>query len=191
MLCGLVACQENNRLCVIEGTLPGTSYDGEKVYIVPLRNVTDDRVDSVTITNGAFHMERQVPADELYILRTRPVLRLSLQELLIVVEPGTIAVRIDSISSAGGTPQNDALQQWKEHKAKSDDALLLLNQMLKADGDTTVIRQRMRELQAEMDDFTFRIIKANPDNAVGTFFYSMSASRFTPEQKQVLLERSE
>ena len=40
--------------------------------------------------------------------------RMGVQPLVIVGEPGHIQVTIDSISSAGGAPQNDSLQAWKE-----------------------------------------------------------------------------
>ena len=39
--------------------------------------------------------------------------RMGLQPILVVGEPGEVKVVIDSVSSAGGTPQNDSLQQWK------------------------------------------------------------------------------
>ena len=53
------------------------------------------------------------------VLRMRILLRLKFQELLVVTEPGVTSVRIDSISSASGTPQNDALQHWKDRKQKT------------------------------------------------------------------------
>ena len=40
--------------------------------------------------------------------------RAGVQTLLVVGESGDIQVKIDSISSAGGAPQNDSLQVWKE-----------------------------------------------------------------------------
>jgi hypothetical protein len=46
--------------------------------------------------------------------------RMGIQPLLVVVEPGNVQVRVDSISSAVGTPQNDSLQQWKQTKEMHD-----------------------------------------------------------------------
>ncbi len=48
------------------------------------------------------------------VLRLRHLLRIYIQELLVVTEPGTIHVKADSVGSVTGTPQNDALQKWKE-----------------------------------------------------------------------------
>lgn len=50
-----------------------------------------------------------------------------------------ISVVIDSISSAGGTPQNDALQKWKELKGNRDRVHWNQSQYIKylqAQGDT-------------------------------------------------------
>ena len=60
--------------------------------------------------------------EEMRVLRLRHLLRIYIQELLVVTEPGTIHVKADSVGSVTGTPQNDALQKWKEGREKKQEA---------------------------------------------------------------------
>lgn len=46
--------------------------------------------------------------------------RYGTQDLLVVTEPGVINVVIVTVSSGSGTPQNEALQTWKELKDDHD-----------------------------------------------------------------------
>jgi hypothetical protein len=94
-------------------------YDGEWIYLVPMENAPG-RVDSVKITNASFSFSGQ--GEEMRVLRLRHLLRIYIQELLVVTEPGTIHVKADSVGSVTGTPQNDALQKWKEGREKKQEA---------------------------------------------------------------------
>lgn len=94
-------------------------YDGEWIYLVPMENAPG-RVDSVKITNASFSFSGQ--GEEMRVLRLRHLLRIYIQELLVVTEPGTIHVKADSVGSVTGTPQNDALQKWKEGREKMQEA---------------------------------------------------------------------
>ena len=105
------SCENSRQNYVIEGTLPSVKYDGEWIYLVPMENAPG-RVDSVKITNASFSFSGQ--GEEMRVLRLRHLLRIYIQELLVVTEPGTIHVKADSVGSVTGTPQNDALQKWKE-----------------------------------------------------------------------------
>ena len=107
------SCENSRQNYVIEGTLPSVKYDGEWIYLVPMENAPG-RVDSVKITNASFSFSGQ--GEEMRVLRLRHLLRIYIQELLVVTEPGTIHVKADSVGSVTGTPQNDALQKWKEGK---------------------------------------------------------------------------
>ena len=117
LLC-LFACQSNDSKYIIEGTLPTAQQDGEWIYLAPMENASIENIDSTRIENARFTF--QGTGEEMKVLRMRILLRLKFQELLVVTEPGVTSVRIDSISSASGTPQNDALQHWKDRKQKTD-----------------------------------------------------------------------
>ena len=110
-------CQQNDGKCYIEGTVKGEQYEGKRIFVVPINGPkTAEYVDSMEVTNGKFHFVKDYTKDtmQMYQILMDYHYRRGLQPLLIVGEPGHIKVTIDSISSAGGTPQNDSLQAWKE-----------------------------------------------------------------------------
>lgn len=156
MVCLLTACSSSPRVGVIEGTLPDLSFDGEQLYLVPIQGATSENVDSVRIANGLFRFEKAVDEPRLFILRLRPVLRLRVQELLVVVEPGARAtVALGAPSSGSGTALNDSLQQWKENMAQNS-------------------------------TYNYNFVKNNKENVVGAFVYSMIKGSLTPEQIKLL-----
>ncbi|MEZ7948315.1 MAG: hypothetical protein QMB84_08595, partial [Macellibacteroides fermentans] len=113
---------------------------------------------------------------------------MELQELLVVTEPGTISVILDTESSAKGTPQNEALQLWKEQKRNSDFAYTNINQqLLEADESK---KEELKKLQMKYDkeysNFNYNFVKQYKHTAVGEFVYKMTGFSFTPEQKKEL-----
>ena len=195
MLCcllpaGLIGCCGQS-IAVIDGRLPDGRYDGETVYLVPVKNATADNVDSTFIRKGAFRFER-IPSgnqDDVRIVRTRPLLRLSLQELLIILEPGRLLVNLDSLSYARGTASNDSLQQWKEKKQQYDDLRQRLHERLQTTADvsqrTNILADR-EQADMEYASYTYRFVERNRENAAGRFIYHMNRYLFTPEQRQTL-----
>jgi hypothetical protein len=151
----------NRQLAIIEGSLPDTSYDGELVYLVPVKGATVDNVDSTYISRGAFRFESAIGKGgrDVCIIRTRPLLRLKLQELIVIKEAGRLQVKLDSVSSASGTALNDSLQLWKEQKEQAG---------------------------SDYAGYTFRFVMHNKANAAGRFVYELSKYLFTPEQRQEL-----
>ena len=109
----LLGCQQaNDEKCHIEGVVIGEQYEGKRIFLVPNSGpATMETVDSMEITNGKFHFEPD--SMQMYKILLDYHYRMGLQPLLVVGEPGTVKVTIDSISHATGTPQNDSLEQWK------------------------------------------------------------------------------
>ena len=109
----MFSCQSaNNGKCRINGVVNGEQYEGKRIFLVPMYGPkTAEYVDSMEITNGQFHFEPD--SAQMYKILLDYHYRFGLQPLLIVGEPGTIEVIIDSISHATGTPQNDSLEKWK------------------------------------------------------------------------------
>ena len=109
------SCKQNN-VCRIEGVVNGEQYEGKRIFLVPMYGPkTAEYVDSMEITNGMFSFEKDFSKDtiQMYQILMDYHYRMGLQPILVVGEPGEVKVVIDSVSSAGGTPQNDSLQQWK------------------------------------------------------------------------------
>ena len=113
--------QQNDGKCHIEGTVNGEQYEGKRIFLVPLYGPkTAEYVDSMEIKDGKFHFTKDFTKDtmQMYQILLDYHYRMGVQPLIIVGEPGYVSVTIDSISSAGGTPQNDSLQVWKEATEK-------------------------------------------------------------------------
>jgi hypothetical protein len=176
---------------VIEGRLPDARYEGEPVYLVPLRGATAANVDSVYIRQSSFRFERRLTGEgeaNVCIIRTRPLLRLELQELLVILEPGCLRVSLDSLSSAHGTALNDSLQQWKEKKQQYDALQTYLNERLKtaeALQKETLLACR-EQAGKEYAQYNYRFVVHNRENTAGRLVYELSRYLFTPGQRRAL-----
>jgi len=179
----LLGCQTGSHY-VIKGQLPDNSYNGEKIYLVPLENAVKVRVDSTIITDGSFKFEGTLKTPEIFIIRAKPVLRINLQELLVVKEPGETTVKIGSISSAGGSALNDSLQLWKEKKAVADFLYEDLKHQYKMANEVNqpAIKQKEDSLSVRIVNFHYNFVRRNRDNVVGKFVKKMMGSSFSPEQ---------
>lgn len=98
---------------VIEGQLPAGQFDSACLYLVPMQGPHPRPVDSVFVkADGSFRFEGNV--EQVAVLRLDYHRRIGVQDLLVCTEPGLTRVVLDSISYCiEGTPQNMALQQWK------------------------------------------------------------------------------
>lgn len=183
----LSGCGNSGQGYVIEGTLPSVQYDGEWMYLVPMENAPG-RVDSVKITNASFSFSGQ--GEEMRVLRLRHLLRIHVQELLVVTEPGTIQVKADSIGSVTGTPQNDALQRWKEGREEKQEAYRFIRTGLRtAAGEDSLRLVQMRDtLWKQEQEMNFLFLKEQGNNTLGTFMQKILRGSLTEEQKKQLDE---
>ena len=178
-----VACTNNNP--VIKGTLPSDHYHGEWVYWAPLVGATPETVDSARINKDAFNIAiSDHNLNKMGRIRVKPVLRQALQDILVFAEAGTIQVKLDSISSASGTPLNEVLQQWKDRKQIFDNEVYALQREYRAAGEDekTGIQEEFENISVVYHDDIYQIVVENKDNEVGKFIFSLHKSKFTPEQ---------
>ncbi|BBE18642.1 thiol:disulfide interchange protein [Aquipluma nitroreducens] len=183
----LISCQSRNNYTIV-GQLPGKTYDGELIYLVPMENASKERVDSTFIKDGSFQFEGFAKIPEMYVIRAKPVLRYNLEELLVVREAGKMNVKLDKSSSVQGTALNDSLQYWKEQKMKFDlvDADLIKQYRNASDSVKQDLKQRADLLKINATNFHFNFVLNNKENAVGQFVQKMMGSSFSEEQKQKL-----
>lgn len=115
-----ISCGNHDKEFIVKGTTGQTRLNGNRVFLVPFgdKHIQDSiGVDSVVIENGEFEFHGQ--GEYLARITIDKHMRYGTQDLLVVTESGgEIKVIIDSVSSGGGTPQNEALQQWKEKLAE-------------------------------------------------------------------------
>jgi len=183
----LTACT-NHEEFIIKGTLPDKSLEGEWIYLVPIVNAPVERVDSTTIKDGEFCFKESVDSIEIYVIRARPHLRLSLQELLVVKESGSIRAYLGKNSSAHGTALNDSLQQWKEQKQLFDNQQMMLQKNLQEAKLSTKeqIKSMIDELQAKRIQYNFQFASSNKNNVVGQMVIRFMKGSFSPEQRKQL-----
>ncbi len=174
---------------VIEGLLPNENYHDEWVYWVPYKDASSQTVDSTRINKNAFKITiSDYNRDKIGFVRLRPLLRLELQEIIVYTEQGTTQVRLDTISSASGTPLNDVLQNWKDKKHHYDYEVynLYLQRRIAEPADVEAIDKAIENALTTYRNDVCLIISANKNNDIGRFIFSLHQSFLTPEQVQSL-----
>ncbi|PZX16822.1 uncharacterized protein DUF4369 [Breznakibacter xylanolyticus] len=186
MFC-IYGCSEGARF-VIRGQLQGAQYDGEKIYMVPIENASLHRIDSTVIKNGQFWFDGVADTIEIYVLRARPLLRLQLQELLVVKEPGDIQVTLSENSVASGTSLNDSLQMWKREKMQLDSLYYSYYNKIRHSNDSvkSLLMDSLTSLQNRSVAYHFGFVKHNGDNVVGQLVQKMMEGAFTQDQRNEL-----
>lgn len=183
---GAVSSCSHQPKYVIEGKLPSNEFDGELMYLVPMKGKHPRKVDSVRIQDGAFRFEGD--SFVVKVLRSPIRLRMRLQELLVVTEPGIIRVNIDTVSSGGGTPQNDALQTWKEHLSAYNNAIVPLWHALRTDAtaDTVSLKATVDSLRNANSQWTYEFLKQWQGTVLGDFVGETVKYTLSDAQRQEL-----
>ncbi len=190
----MFSCQSaNNGKCRINGVVNGEQYEGKRIFLVPMYGPkTAEYVDSMEITNGQFHFEPD--SAQMYKILLDYHYRFGLQPLLIVGEPGTIEVIIDSISYATGTPQNDSLEKWKVQTEIHNLQLAKMRKNiadLQMKGDTVqaqYLAQRADSFHLAYKNYTRRLAKNLKEGVLYDFLkemYPLTYQRKYPDGRVV------
>ena len=197
----LFGCQQtvNDGKCHIEGVVNGEQYEGKRIFVVPLFGPkTAEYVDSMEITDGKFHFTKDFTKDtvQMYKILLDYHYRLGVQPLLIVGEPGTVNIVIDSVSHATGTPQNDSLEQWK---VRTEIHNVQLGKMrknivsLQKQGDSVqakYIQQRADSFHLVYKNYTRQMAKSLSGTVLGDFLkslYPLTYKRKYPDGRVVTM----
>ena len=192
----MFSCQKtNDGKFHVEGMVNGEQYEGKRIFIVPLYGQkTAEYVDSMEITNGKFHFTKDTM--QMYKILLDYHYRMGVQQLLVVGEPGTIQVVIDSVSHATGTPQNDSLEKWKAQTEIHNRQLGLMrkNMMdLQKAGDSVqakYIQQRADSFHLVYKNYTRQMAKNLEGTILGDFLkelYPLTYKRQYPDGRIVTL----
>ena len=181
--------------CHITGEVKGEQYEGKRIFLVPMYGPkTAEYVDSMEITNGQFHFEPD--SAQMYKILLDYHYRFGLQPLLIVGEPGTIEVIIDSISHATGTPQNDSLEKWKVQTEIHNLQLAKMRKNiadLQLKGDTVqaqYLAQRADSFHLAYKNYTRRLAKNLKEGVLYDFLkemYPLTYQRKYPDGRVVTI----
>ncbi len=192
----LLGCQQaHDGKCHIEGTVNGEQYEGKRIFLVPNSGpATMETVDSMEIKDGKFHFEPD--SMQMYKILLDYHFRFGLQPLLVVGEPGTIHVTIDSISHATGTPQNDSLERWKVQTEIHNRQMGLMRRNiagLKKQGDSVqanYIQQRADSFHLVYKNYTRQMAKNLEGQVLGDFLkglYPLTYKRQMPDGRIVTM----
>lgn len=192
----LLGCQQvNDGKCHIEGTVNGEQYEGKRIFLVPNSGpATMETVDSMEIKDGKFHFEPD--SVQMYKILLDYHFRFGLQPILVVGEPGTVKVTIDSISHATGTPQNDSLEQWKVQTEIHNRQMSLMRRNiagLNKQGDSVqakYIQQRADSFHLVYKNYTRQMAKNLEGQVLGDFLkglYPLTYKRKFPDGRIVTM----
>ena len=160
----------------IHGTMESANWDGKKIYLVPMFGHVDAAyVDSTIIKNRKF--EFATDSCEMKRITVEVTARYGTQDLLVVTEPGDIQVSIGKNSRAGGTPENDSLQVWKDRLMKYSAALNLLSKHEKYVNDTSLLKSKRKAIISQITSYTEQMKKRMPSGPFKTFLEKMYPSK--------------
>lgn len=165
------SCESDNSY-VIEGSVyGGRNFEDQTIYLTPLTAASIQEVsDSAVIHDGHFRFEGEVDEDGVYVLRMRPMMKLFIGEPFVVKEPGQIRVRLNQVSSVGGTPQNDSLQAWFMYKSHTDSLMTDLKKLKKrAPAEQAEAIEAQRDSVKAAFDIRCRQTVSLNNNAFGEF----------------------
>jgi len=190
------SCQQaNDGKCHIVGTVNGEQYEGKRIFLVPMFGPkTAEYVDSMEITDGKFHFEPD--SVQMYKILLDYHFRLGLQPLIIVGEPGTINITIDSISHATGTPQNDSLELWKGRTEMHNIQMATMRKEINTKnkiGDTLQaksLQQQSDSIHLVYKNYTRELAKRMEGTVLGNFLkdlYPLTYKRSYPDGRVVIM----
>ena len=191
--------QSNDGKCHIKGVVNGEQYEGKRIFIVPMYGPkTAEYVDSMEIKDGQFFFTKDFTKDtmQMYKILLDYHYRMNVQPLLVVGEPGTIKVTIDSVSHAVGTPQNDSLEQWKMRTEIHNRELAKMRQYiakLKMSGDRVeakYIEQRADSFHLVYKNYTRRMVENLKEGVLHDFLknlYPLTYKRQYPDGRIVTI----
>lgn len=173
----LFSCSSPNEYS-ITGTVPKGLYEGEWIYSTPAEGNFIGRIDSCRIKDSKFHFTGN--KEEVRIIRLKPILRLVAQEMLVVTEPGTIHVAVNTSSKVWGTPQNDTLMQWKNAVMQYINTKRVLLQAQQTHSSPSVIhtlQQSTDSINKALISETQRIIRNNKGTTLAKFLQNTTGQK--------------
>ena len=191
----MVACQKKTDY-TIKGTVVDPGYEGKNVYVQEVSDSGMDNIDTAVIKNGAFTFAGKADSTVLrFIALDESVSSKNLTRVPVLIEPGVVQVKFDTVVTVTGTPSNDAYNAYRSQqydmqvKAKSiiDQYNSATEQGVMNDSLEAEIRESYDNIAKDMDSLQFRFMKENIGNDLGRYLFKTSWKGFTPEQQKELL----
>lgn len=177
----------------IKGTLPGTEYDGKKVYLKALGENWKDLViiDTAVVHNGGFEFKGQVndTCNVRFVELAEPT-DVVKRAVLLVAEPGHIDVSMDSVSTIKGTLTNNDYQTFNDKLAAIDSEMKAIYQ--KSNEDTTktaqvALEKQYEEKEAQKTSINYDFIKAHVKSQLGAYLFASRSYMFSLDQMKEII----
>ena len=192
----LGGCQQQAQTCHIYGVMGSDQYEGKRIFLVPLTGpATAETVDSIEIKDRRF--EFTTDTMQMYKVLMDYHYRMGLQPLIVVGEPGTVKVVIDSVSHATGTPQNDSLEQWKVRTEMHNHRMALMNRSiaeLRSLGniqEADFLKQRKDSFHLVYKNYTRGMAKNMEGTVLGDFLkdlYHLTYKKALPDGTTITID---
>lgn len=191
----LLSCK-NNKEYTIDGTVVDPAYEGKNVYVQLMSTDQMDTVDTLVIENGKFRMEGVADSTFLRFFSIDESVNPQGQNRIpVLIEPGTIEIKFDTIITVSGTDANNAYNDFRlKQRGLNDDARSVINEYNSAvaagtmnDTLETEIRGTFDKLQKEIYDVNVDYVKNNMNNELGKYIFMTSSGLFELEQQKEIL----
>lgn len=191
----LLSCQHNNKY-TITGTVDGDAYEGTNVY---LQKMTEDAmvaVDTAIVHSGMFSFTGAADTTVLrFITLDASITPERDNRVPVLIEPGKLDVKFDTIVTVTGTKLNNAYTDFRlQQKELMKNLRSIFDQFNNEKNAGTMTEERDAELQqsyetinTQLADLNFNFIKNNIDNELGEFVFENSYSMFEAEQQKEIL----
>lgn len=179
----------------IKGTLPNGEYDGQQVFLQTMDSTWNMRnmvtIDTANVVDGKFvfkGLAKEGPMVHYLVLDQAPeFLR---RPVMMILEPGTIDVKMDTVTTVKGTKSNDAFQAYQSKgEAYSKEMRALYEQIQKNPDDAELkknFEKKAEEGMKELPQELYNFIKPNMGNQVGAYLFLMNPYGLSLEQKNEL-----
>lgn len=199
----LLSCQTNNRY-TIKGIVADSAYEGTNVY---MQQMTEDAMvttDTAVVLNGEFSFSGLADTAVLRFIALDETIQPELpNDLLtrmpVLIEPGTITIRFDSVVTVSGTKGNDAYARLVEQQRELNNSLRAIVEDFNrgrqegtlSDTAEAELRAEFERIQGQLVDLNYEYAQNNMNNELGKHMFMTSYSMFTPEQQRELLDMTD
>lgn len=176
----------------VNGIVPDTTFEGSKVYFVALDGPITKDVDSTIIIDGKFSFVKKADTMCIKILRVPVRYPNGVEDLVTVLEAGTIEVSLSSNSHGRGTRLNNKLKEWKDMKRSHDSIQSALYTQKAMEGiSQSTIDSLMRYsviLKQEYRSYVTSLMNENLYNGIGLLLFKVYYHDFPPEERKRILD---
>lgn len=187
------SCAEKDAF-TIKGKLPSSEYDGQQVFLQTMdstwgRNLVT--IDSANVVKGEFvfkGLAKEDPTIHYLVLDKAP--DFLKRPAMLILEPGTIEVSMDTTTTVKGTPVNNAYQAYMAKGEAISKEMRALYERTQVDTANVELKKeyekKSEEARKTIFDEIYNLVKPNIGNQVGAYLFMSNSYAFSLEQKNEL-----